>query len=65
MCSYLPVANERIAVLEDLVTWYQASNGNFYKVYNKKANYTDGLENCRKYGARLAVDGIIDLNVRR
>lgn len=55
---------ERVKVLEELVNWYRASNGNLYKVFTEEVNYSQAIQECKKYGATLAIAGVIDPDVR-
>nr|XP_039274469.1 lectin-like [Styela clava] len=49
----------------ELKTWYRASNGFYYKLFNDQVNYATAKSNCQKLGADLASAGVRDSTVRR
>lgn len=54
-----------IALLKDLLTWYKASNGKFYKVFKEWVNYTTAIQRCVEEGGQLVTDGIRNTDTRR
>ncbi|XP_077973121.1 lectin-like isoform X2 [Styela clava] len=50
---------------KELKTWYRASNGFYYKLFNDQVNYATAKSNCQKRGADLASAGVRDSTIRR
>ncbi|XP_039265231.2 C-type lectin mannose-binding isoform-like isoform X2 [Styela clava] len=48
-----------------LFTWYLASNGFYYKLFEDRLDYEKAKTNCQKFSANLASVGLRDSKVRR
>lgn len=65
ICLDVDVLTRELSMLKDLLTWYKASNGKFYKVFKEWVNYTTAIERCVEEGAQLVTDGVRNTETRR
>ncbi|XP_077970269.1 lectin-like [Styela clava] len=49
---------ENVAKKEEIKTWYRASNGLYYKLFNDPVTYATAKSNCQNRGGDLASVGI-------
>lgn len=58
------VLKREIALLKGLFTWYRASNGKFYKVFQELVNFTTAIKRCVEEDGHLVTEGIRNAETR-
>ncbi|XP_039250773.2 uncharacterized protein LOC120328374 isoform X1 [Styela clava] len=55
----------KVERIEQISTWYQAQNNDYYKLFHGKTTYAKAKVNCKRLGGQLASAGIRDEDVHR